>query len=61
MLSKADRDTIVKVLDTDCIGCMIALIDNMIVNAYNDGYDNGWNDSYDYNNCIEDDDIEYYD
>ena len=60
MLSKEDIDTIIKVLDTDGIGCMIALIDNLVVNAYNNGYDKGWNDSYDYEHCIEDD-IEYYD
>lgn len=59
MLSKEDRDTIIKVLDTDGVGCMIALIDNMIVNAYNDGYDNGWDDSYNYDNCIKDYEVDY--
>lgn len=58
MLSKEDMETIIKVLDTDGLGCMITLIDNMMANAYNDGYDNGWNDCYDYDNCIEDDEYD---
>lgn len=55
MLSKEDRNTIIKVLDTDGIGCMIALIDDIVAHAYNDGYDKGWNDSYDDDHCIEND------
>ena len=59
MLSKVDRDTIINVLDIDGIGCMIALIDDIVTHAYNDGYDKGWNDSYDYDNIIEDDEVDY--
>ena len=55
MVSKEDRETIINVLDTDGIGCMIALIDNIVIHAYNDGYEKGWNDSYDYDNYIDDD------
>lgn len=59
MLSREDRNTIIKVLDNDGVGCMIALIDNIVTHAYNDGYDKGFNDSYDYDNIIEDDEVDY--
>ena len=54
MVSKEDRETIINVLDTDGIDCMIALIDNIVTHAYNDGYDKGWNDSYDDDHYIDD-------
>lgn len=61
MLSNVDRDTIISVLDIDGVGCMIALIDDIVLHAYNDGYDKGWNDFYYNDYCVDDDDVEYYD
>lgn len=46
MLNKEDRETIIKVLDTDGVGCMIALIDNIVLQAHNDGYTEGYTDGY---------------
>lgn len=46
MLSKEDRDTIIKVLDTDGVDCMIDLIDNIVVQSHNDGYTDGYTDGY---------------
>lgn len=46
MLSKVDRDTIIKVLYTDGVDCMIALIDNIVSQAHNDGYTDGYTDGY---------------
>lgn len=54
MLSKEDRETIIKVLDAESVGCMIALIDDIVTHAYNDGYDKGWNDGYDHDHYIDD-------
>lgn len=59
MLSKEDRDTIIKVLDTDGVGCMIALIDDIVTHAYNNGYDKGWNDFYNNVHCVEYDEVDY--
>lgn len=46
MLSKEDRETIIKVLDMDGVGCMIALINNIVSQAHNDGYTDGYTDGY---------------
>ena len=46
MLSKEDRDTIIKVLYNDGLGSMIALIENIALQVHHKGYSDGYTDGY---------------